>query len=321
MLILRALGLGDLLTAVPALRAIASAYPSHERLLAAPRTLAPLAALIRCPDGAPAVHRVAHAVGLDPLPAGLSGASVAVNLHGRGPQSHRLLQAARPGRSLWLACPEVPESAGSPEWRAREHEVRRWCRMLSEQGVPASPDHLYLDPPPGEPPAGTAGATLLHPGAADGARRWPAERFLAVARAESERGARVVLTGSEPEAALCGAIASQAGLAGDSVLAGRTDLADLARAVAAADRVVCGDTGMAHLATALGTPSVVLFGPTAPAEWGPPPARRRHRVLWAGMTGDPHGATPSEGLLEIGVPDVLGALEELPLSQRATEAA
>ncbi len=66
------------------------------------------------------------------------------------------------------------------------------------------------------------------------------------------------------------------------MLAGRTDLVELAAAVAAAGRVVCGDTGVAHLATALGTPSVVLFGPTSPARWGPPADRPQHRVLWAG---------------------------------------
>jgi ADP-heptose:LPS heptosyltransferase len=72
--------------------------------------------------------------------------------------------------------------------------------------------------------------------------------------------------------------------------------------------VAVGDTGVAHLATALGTPSVVLFGPTSPALWGPPPGRRRHRALWAGRSGDPHGGTVDPGLLAISVRDVLEAL-------------
>jgi ADP-heptose:LPS heptosyltransferase len=97
-----------------------------------------------------------------------------------------------------------------------------------------------------------------------------------------------------------------------SVYAGCTGLLELAALVAAAGRVLCGDTGVAHLATALGTPSVVLFGPVSPARWGPPPERKQHRALWAGSTGDPHGASPDPGLLRIGVPDVLRALEDLP---------
>lgn len=69
---------------------------------------------------------------------------------------------------------------------------------------------------------------------------------------------------------------------------------------------------MAHLATALGTPSVVLFGPVSPVEWGPPPERRWHRVLWKRSTGDPHAGEPDPGLLKITVVEVLRALEDLP---------
>jgi ADP-heptose:LPS heptosyltransferase len=78
--------------------------------------------------------------------------------------------------------------------------------------------------------------------------------------------------------------------------------------VAHAARVLCADTGVAHLATALGTPSVVLFGPTPPARWGPPPERTRHRVLWAGRSGDPNGDRPDPGLLTLQPRDVLEAI-------------
>jgi ADP-heptose:LPS heptosyltransferase len=75
--------------------------------------------------------------------------------------------------------------------------------------------------------------------------------------------------------------------------------------------VVCGDTGVAHLATATATPSVLLFGPTPPAEWGPLRDLDRHIVLWAGHSGDPHGASAHHGLLSIGVSDVLAAARSL----------
>jgi ADP-heptose:LPS heptosyltransferase len=305
-LALRALGLGDLLTAVPALRGLARAYPAHRLVLAAPGPLAPLAQL--------AGWQLVPVGELQALPVGLHGADVAVNLHGRGPQSHRLLQAAGPARTLWFEHAQVPDSHGSPAWRPGEHEVRRWCRLLRESGVAANPADLRLDPPAGPAPGPSAGATLIHPGAASPARRWPAEHFAAVARAEAAAGRRVVITGSRAEVPLALEVAARAGLAADAVLAGSTDLAALARAVAAAERVVCGDTGVAHLATAFGTPSVLLFGPTSPAEWGPPPDCARHRVLWAGATGDPHGDCPDAGLLELGVDDALEAMAELGTS-------
>ncbi|ABG03680.1 glycosyl transferase, family 9 [Rubrobacter xylanophilus DSM 9941] len=305
---LRALGLGDLLTAVPALRALRERFPEHRPVLAAPAPLAPLARLA-------AGFEVADTAPLAPLPQALHGADVAVNLHGRGPQSHRALLAARPRRALWFASPEVPESAGGPRWREEEHEVRRWCRLLAHYGLPADPRRLDLPAPRLPAPPGARGATLIHPGAASPARRWPPERWAAVARSEAASGRPVLVTGGPGEEALARRVASLAGLPPGSVLAGRTDLLQLAALVAAAGRVACGDTGVAHLATALFTPSVVLFGPTPPSRWGPPPERRLHRVLWAGTTGDPHGSSPDPGLLRIGVEEVLEALSDLPAAE------
>jgi ADP-heptose:LPS heptosyltransferase len=304
--ILRALGLGDLLTAVPALRALARAFPGHRRVLAAPPALAPLA------DLSGAVDEVAPAAPLAALGPRLHGAEVGVNLHGSGPQSHRVLLAARPGRLIAFAHREVPGTMGAPEWREDEHEVSRWCRLLEQEGIPADPQRIDLPAPPLPVPERDRGATLVHPGAASPARRWPAERFAAVARAEHAAGREVVVTGGPGESELAAAVVAAAGVPPRAHRAGRTDLLALAATVAAAGRVVCGDTGVAHLATAMGTPSVVLFGPVSPAGWGPPAERPWHRALWAGGRGDPHGDEPDPGLLEIGVADVLEALAGLP---------
>jgi ADP-heptose:LPS heptosyltransferase len=249
---------------------------------------------------------------LAPLPAALDRPDVAVNLHGRGPESTRVLLATRPRRLLAFAHADVPASAGGPAWPADEHEVRRWCRLLGAYGIVADPDDLDLHLPPDRiPPPATQGATLIHPGATSRARQWPPARFAAVAAAEARAGRDVVITGGPHEVDLAGAVAQAAGLGPSASRAGSTSLLGLAGLVGAAGRVVCGDTGVAHLATALRTPSVVLFGPTAPAHWGPPPDRLRHRVLWAGRNGDPHGSVPDEGLLRIQVDEVLAALTAL----------
>ena len=259
-----------------------------------------------------AVDELVDVAPLAPLPESARGPELAVNLHGSGPQSHRLLLDRQPGRLIAFRHPDVPQSSRSPRWREGEHEVERWCRLLSQSGIPADPGRLEIPRPPGEPPAGVEGATVIHPGAASRARRWPPERFAAVARAERAAGRRVVVTGSRAEGALGRTVAAAAGLSSADVLAGRLDLAELAGVVAAAGRVVCGDTGVAHLATALRTPSVVLFGPTPPSAWGPPPGRPWHRVLWAGGCGDPHGDREDPGLLRITPAQVIAALGELP---------
>lgn len=345
LVVLRALGLGDLLTAVPALRGLARAFPEHRRVLLAPHALLPLLALIRADDGEPAVHELRHAdlLSRDALArASLVQAGpleVAVNLHGRGPESHRALLCARPRRMIAFANPQVPELSIGPRWRTGEHEVARWCRMLAESGVACDPAELRIEAPersartasakpavrasdgnerrPDVPPERSlSGATVIHPGASSAARRWPVERWAAVAAAERIVGRRVVVTGSAAERSLALSVAEGAGLPPQAALAGHTRVDELASVVAGAGRVVCTDTGVGHLATALGTPSVLLFGPVSPAEWGPPAELSRHVVLWAGSKGDPHASSADPGLLRIKVADVLDALERLPARAR-----
>lgn len=306
--VLRALGLGDLLTAVPALRALARAFPDHQRLLLAPAWLEPLLPLIRA-DGEPCLNGLVEVDGLDADPWALPRhAEVVVNLHGRGPESHRLLLAAEPLRLIAFQHDAVPRTARMPRWEQDEHEARRWCRLLRESGIEADPDWLEVEPPDLELPSWAEGATLIHPGAASAARRWPAERWAEVAREETAAGRTAIVTGSAKEVGLARSIAAVAGLHPRQQLAGKTDLLSLAALVAHAGTVICGDTGVAHLATALSTPSLLLFGPTSPAHWGPPPERGIHRVLWEGRSGDPHGAETDPGLLEIEVAAVLEAL-------------
>jgi ADP-heptose:LPS heptosyltransferase len=79
--------------------------------------------------------------------------------------------------------------------------------------------------------------------------------------------------------------------------------------------VLSGDTGLAHLAAAFGTPAVTLAGPVPPRLWGPPP-RPWHRVLWAGLEGDPHAAQPGPGLLAITPTQVIAAATELLVPYR-----
>ncbi|HEY6748561.1 MAG TPA: glycosyltransferase family 9 protein [Mycobacteriales bacterium] len=283
-LVLRALGLGDFLTGIPALRGLRRARPGQRLVLAAPAALAPLAALTG------AVDAVLDQPGLDrPLDRRVwtDRPALAVNLHGRGPRSTALLRATAPDE-LWAF-------GAGPQWIEGEHEVDRWCRLLRSHGVAADPGDLALARPAVAGPA--PGAVVVHPGAASGSRRWPVRRFAAVAAALRAEGHRVVVTGGPSERDLVAAVGAEAVA---------TDLTELAALVADAALVICGDTGVAHLATAYGTPSVLLFGPTPPAEWGP--RSGPHTVLWKGRgRGDPHGADPDPALLALTVPEVLTA--------------
>lgn len=302
-LVLRALGLGDLLTAVPALRALRSSFPDEHLVLAAPAVQQPLLRWIG------AVDELLPTPGLAPLTdrPRVAQPNLAVNLHGCGPQSTDVLRALQPEQLLAFG-EDIP-------WRDEEHEVDRWCRLIGSCGIATDPDDLYLQPPSGRLSAtGERDRTaLIHPGASSEARRWPAERFAAVAAALAQQGWTIEVSGGPTEAALVSNVVELARSSAGSEIGAPirrhlgADLGELAQRVATCRLVVVGDTGVAHLASALQTPSVVLFGPTSPATWGPRDLSR-HTVLWSGHLGDPHGVEPDPGLLDVTVEQVLGAI-------------
>jgi ADP-heptose:LPS heptosyltransferase len=301
-LVLRALGVGDLATGVPALRALRAAYPGEELALVAPRWLTPLVELVG------AVDRLVEADGLGHLAWPGPSPELAVNLHGRGPQSHRMLAGVRPHRLLAFANVDAGHLDG-PRWRADEHEVDRWCRLLAWYGIPADRTDLALRrPDPGGLPTGVS---IVHPGAKATQRRWPPARFAVVARELTDRGHRVVVTGTPGERGIAEEVARRAGLPADAVLAGATDLGELAALVAHARLVVSGDTGIGHLATGYGTPSVLLFGPVPPAQWGPPPDRPWHQALWVGPRPPADDDRPHPALAALDVPRVLDAVDRV----------
>jgi len=299
--VLRGLGLGDLVTVAPPLRTLRSAYPRARLVLFAPAVYSDLAALA-------GVDETVDHSGLDPLPWDGPRPSLAVNLHGRGPESSRLLAELAPERLIAFRHSRVPVTAAGPPWRPREHEVARWCRLLHHHGLAADPRALRLDSPGVSSPL-PPGAVVVHPGAATTGRRWPAERFAATVRRIEEDGHVVALVGADSERRLCEDVARAAG-GPTIVLAGRTTVAELAAVVSEAAAVVCNDSGVAHLASAYGTPSVVLFGPTSPSEWGPP-SDGPHIALWKGLRGDPRAAELHPGLEQITVAEVTAAVRSL----------
>ncbi|BDT91077.1 glycosyl transferase [Nocardia sputorum] len=305
LLALRAHGLRELLTAIPALRALHDVRPPHRLVLAAPGWLRPVVELADCVDE---LHATPIAGGLRwnaPPP------SFAINLHDAGTDSIRALLATDPDRTITYRHKDFPRVPG-PLFEPELHETVRWCRLVEWAGIPADPARLDITPPPES--TGERRSIVVYPGGTP-ARRWPAERFAAVAAGLREWGCPVRIVGSAADRPLARSVAAQAGLPENSVLAGELTLRQLAVTVADAALVLSGDTGVGHLATAFGTPSVLIFGPEAPAVWGPPPERAAHVALWAGHAGDPRSDTPAPGLTMISAAEVLAAADRQLTSQ------
>lgn len=300
-LVLRALGLGDLLTGIPALRGLRRAYPDAHIVLAAPERYRDLATL------SGAVDELDPTPGLGRLRPRHEPPALAVNLHGSGPESTADLCSLQPGALISHRHSAIPGVDGPP-WRADLHEVDRWCALLEWAGIPCDPEDLAIPRPPGHPDRSSA--VVIHPGAAYAARRWPPERFAQVAAALRNRGHDVVITGDSSEVDLATSVADAAGLPRSAVLAGTLGLLELVALISDCRLLICGDTGVGHIATATGTPSVLLFGPTPPNRWGPR-GSGPHVAVWAGDKGDPHADRPHRGLLLITVRRVLDATESL----------
>jgi ADP-heptose:LPS heptosyltransferase len=298
---LRALKLGDLLVAVPALRGIRRANPEHRLVLAVPGWLEPIVDLVE------GVDALLPTPGLDsPLPLSPGRVDTAVNLHGKGKESRGLLEALAPRRRVGHRSP----GWDGPEWQDGILERERWARLVTAHGMPADPEEVTLLP---QDTASVApGCVVVHVGAFYGSRQWPVDRFARVVEQLKADGEQVILTGSAAERDRALETAAQSGLPESAVQAGVLGLGEFAALVAEARLVVTADTGAAHLASAYARPSVVIFGPAPPEEWGPPKTGP-HVVLTDARVrrGDAFGDDPDPALLAVTPADVLAAAAQL----------
>lgn len=303
LLALRALKLGDLLVAVPALRGLRRAFPEHRILYAAPAWIAEALELVG------GIHHLPTPGLDDPLTVPRGAVDIAVNLHGNGAESRLRIDELQANRVVAHAS----HGTEGPEWITGIPERERWTRLLNWHGIDADPLDYRLNRPAISSPR--PGATVVHVGAAYGSRLWPVERFAEVAVELAAGGHEVVLTGGTSERGRAEETAALANLKGvnldDGLLAGRQGLAEFAATIAEARLVISADTGAAHLASAYERPSVVLFGPAPAEEWGPPPGP--HVVLTAVelRRGDVFSADPDPALLAVSVRDVVNAVEGL----------
>jgi heptosyltransferase-2 len=160
---------------------------------------------------------------------------------------------------------------------------------------------------------------LLNPGGNKPPKRWPAERFAAVADALRERrGLSACVSGSPAEHSLVRQVVESAASPITNLAARGLTLGTLKAIMQRAALLITNDTGPRHIAAALGTPVVSLFGPTD-HRWTTWPSARE-RILLAEpflpgqLVADDHPKSCS--IERISVADVVFAAERL-LEDRA----
>ncbi|MGN6809303.1 MAG: glycosyltransferase family 9 protein [Thermomicrobiales bacterium] len=319
--VFRALFLGDLLCATPALRALRQRFPAAEI------TLIGLPWARELVDRLPSLDRLALFPGYPglaeaPYDAARTAAflrearaaryDLAIQLHGDGNSSNGFVAQLGARATLGFRRDECDDRlTASLVYDRAEHEVLRWLRLFALLGADASDTRLAAPVPTADDeavarallaPLALAGGPLvgLHPGAKDPARRWPPECFAALADTLAARyGAQIVLTGVASERATTAAV-RRLMHAPALDLAGATGIGSLTALVASLDLLIANDTGVAHLAVATETPSVHLIGPGQPDEWLPLD-RARHQVVDARQLAAPNV-------------DAATALRELPVA-------
>jgi ADP-heptose:LPS heptosyltransferase len=305
--VVRALALGDLLCAVPALRALRSAFPDAEITLIGQAWAAGL--VKRFPaylddhatfpgfPGIPEVPFDAASVHTFLASALARSFDLAVQLHGSGLSSNAF--AALLGARATVGF-VPPGAAGGPPpapgrwlpYPAHGHESRRLLELPRALGATGD-DHpeFPLDSADREALAELRATVdedalepgcyaVVHAGATDPQRRWSLTGFARVADALASAGLRVVLTGTAAESGLTADL-RRAMTAPALDVAGRTSLGALAGLIDGARLVVTNDTGISHVAAGRGTPSVVIFRASDPERWAPIDAGR-HRAVGGG---------------------------------------
>jgi hypothetical protein len=298
--VFRALQLGDMLCAIPALRALRATLPHSHITLAGLPWAAQFARrfndyiddFVAFPghpgfpeqpvqdQQVPAFYRRMRERRFD----------LALQLHGSGEISNQIVCAFGAAAVAGFA-PTDRTPAGmtvSIAYPKSGAEAARLLALMACLGAPLQAAHLEFplaDADQQELDASNIAAGLqrgrylcLHPGARNRAKCWPPENFAQVADALAlESGLPVVLTGSEKEIDLADAVAARMRTPALNA-AGPISIGAMAALIGGARLLVCNDTGVSHIAAGLHLPSVVIFSSADMLRWAPLDSMR-HRCV------------------------------------------
>lgn len=276
--VLRANALGDFIFALPALLALRVAYPAAEIVLLAKQWHANF--LASRPSPIDRVVVIPPCAGVSEEPGAEVNAveledffnrmvqehfDLAIQIHGGGGYSNPFIRRLRARTTAGLKAPEADPLDYWIPYLYFQSEIARYLEVVALVGaspVTIEPAIVVTQRDREEasryiPPEDQLLA-VLHPGASDIRRRWPADKFAEVGDALAAAGAHVVVTGNEQEQDLTAEVVKTMHATAQD-LNGRLSLGGLAALLEYAKVVVTNDTGPMHLAHAVGSKTVGIY--------------------------------------------------------------
>jgi heptosyltransferase I len=181
------------------------------------------------------------------------------------------------------------------------------CGMSLEPGAVDLPHEQWADAW-AEELVGGRNLVLLAAGAGWGAKRWPAQKFGALAKELRVLGLTAVVNAPRADDALAAEVVARSDGASEVVVCNVAGLIALMRRVSV---LVGGDSGPMHLAAALGIPLVALFGPTDPARNGPWGAGQQVVIRDPGSMTSYKRVEVDAGLAGVSVSEVVDAVRRV----------
>jgi ADP-heptose:LPS heptosyltransferase len=276
--VLRANAIGDFIFTLPALDALRAAYPDAEIVLLARRWHAeflrdrpgPVDRVVVVPRSRGANGGETEADDADELERFFAAMraeqfDLAVQLHGGGRHSNPFVRRLGARVTVGLRAPDAPPLDRWLPYIYFQHEYVRYLEVAALAGakpVALEPRVRVTDRDRAEAasrvPESSRPLAVLHPGAGDPRRRWPPERFAAVADALADAGARVGVIGTASERPIVEAVLNA--MRSDGLnLCDRLSLGGLAGLLSRAAVVVSDDSGPLHLAFAVGARAVGIY--------------------------------------------------------------
>lgn len=312
--VLRGGGLGDVIYTYPALHALKAAYPEAAITLLGTPIHAALAASTDGPvddveilpfakgvrDRDPK-DETAERLAQEEFFASMRARKfdLALQMHGGGRYSNPFLLRLGARHTVGTRTKDAEPLERNLDYIYYQNEPDRWLEVAGLAGAPtiispplrSLPEHQQNIKRLRDPER--ASLLVLHPGATDPRRRWPASYFAEAAATIAQEGAQVLVVGDRSEKALAQEVAELA--AGQLIardkdavrsVAGELELGELAALLDAATVMLASDSGPRHLAQALGTPTVGIFWVGNVFNAGPR-GRSLHRLQMSWVTECP----------------------------------